>query len=633
MNEKITIFAAVKVFYDTGHDLIGVFANLILLAIPEDKICSLSAIQEIFSKKINFRIPKDIIRTVLKRLRKKNLVSYDDIKNDIAESIKLTEEGQNSKVEIKQKYEDAQREHNALIESVKIFLNKKGFFYSNEEIKKEISFFIENNYSSAIFTLEKESDYKPIINNELQQRITDFFIFSEQTDKENFQRLKAILFGQIISSVFLSQRRSEKDIKIQSLIVYLDTNIIFSLLGLHEDFYNEPAREVSDLILKMGGSLKIFSFTKDEVTNKLRGYLKEFGFYSSSIKVNSIYHVLKRKNRSQLDVMMLIENIEDELHKLNIEIDYSIKEDSLLKGKEDLFSLFSTYKQLSHVSSTKHDLALILAIKELRDKRVFYSWEKAKYICLSADKQLAQYDFIEHGHKDSNTFPEIVYRSDMASMLWFKGYSGSDNVFMHNFFTNYLREKIIGTNLWQKFIEEIKKRRANGLITDKDIEDVISLSETEKILQEKGGAGIEEILNDEKINERRQDLQKKVDDNAKNEEMILKQAETLKNISDGVTMECQDLWKRRIDISIYSALASIFAVVMWSMYRFGLSLVANLIQVFMLVGLFVVARSLVQKKEFKFLWALINLRNNFENKKIADCVVLKKKKYKIDNKN
>lgn len=630
MNEKVTIFSAVKVFYDTGNDLIGVFGNLILLTIPEGKFYSISAIQSIFFTKINFNIPKDTIRTILKRLKRYNLVSYENIKNDIIESIKLTDEGKNAKVKIKQDYDNAQRENNALVEGVKIFLDKKGFACSDEDIKKELIFFIDNNSSSAIFTLEREPDVRSVISNELQRHIADFFVFSEKTDKENFQRLKAILFGQIISSVFLNQKRVDAGVKIQKLVLYLDTNIVFSLLGLHEDFYNEPANEVADLIKKAGGILKIFSFTKDEVTNKLRGYLREYGYYSSNIQVDSIYHILKKKNRSQLDVMILIENIESELQKIGIEIDYSFREDDLLRGREDEFSMLGTYKQFKPASSIKHDLALIFAVKELRDSRSFYSWEKARYICLSADIKLAHYDFEKHGHRELNTFPEIVYRSDMASMLWLKGYGGSDNAFMHNFFAQYLREKVINTNLWQKFIEEIRKKRANGVITDRDIEDIISLSETEKILREKGVSGIEDILNDEKISERRKSSLKKDQENSKNEEIILKQAKLFEDILNGITRDCQDLWKKRIDVVVYLIAVFLFLVVCCSIYYFGLSLVANIIQVSTIVLIFVVAGSIIQKKEFRILGFLIGLRSEVENKKIISCIDIKKKKYKIN---
>ena len=629
MNEKIIALAAIKVFYETNNDFVAVFGNLIILVV-NDSTVSLTDIKTILSTKIDLNLPNDVLQTIVRRLRKNNLLSVGNINDFNSKSIKLVEKGHAAEVKIRNSYENAKREKNALISSLKIYAEKNNLNYSLDELAKELDFFIEKNPLSAINALQRELCDHSLSTTKIQKCISDFFIESEKSDQENFERLKAVLYGKIISAAFLDRKFCE-DAKIKKLDIYLDTNIIFSLMGLDEEWQNIPVKEVVELIKKAGGTLKVFSFTKDEILNKLRGYLNGFDYYSDKIKVSSIYYALKRKGYSKLNVITLIENIEVKLKEMEITIDYSFNPEDLLKGKEDEVSKLNSYKASSSIGTIKHDLAAILAVKCLREMKLHYLWEKSKSIFLSADYNLVAYDFREHGHKKLGTFPEAVFRSDLASMLWLKGGTGTDNVFMHNFFANHMRDKVISTSLWNKFIEEIKRKHDEGKITEDDIEDIMSFSETEKILREKGVEGIREILDDEKINQRRQNLQKKDNDNVKNKEIILNQAETLKNISDGVTRECQDLWKNKIDFAVYLVSAVIFLIVIWSMWYFGLSLVASIIQIFTLAVVIVFVVSVVQKKEFRFLWFFINLRNSFENKKIADCIVLKKKKYKINN--
>ncbi|MDB5258803.1 MAG: hypothetical protein JWO73_11 [Candidatus Taylorbacteria bacterium] len=628
MNNDLTAFAAIKVFYEEGNDLIQIFAHLVLLVFSDDAKRSLLDVQQSFSSKTQINIPVDVLSTILKRLKKENLIDYQTRNSTDTRTISLTEEGVVLREKIKQSYEDANRERSALVKDLNKYLQGKGIPLSEDGAAKKLAEFIEKNSEVAVAGLAHAPNTTQL-NDSSFQYIFSYFIETERSNPENFGRLKSILYGKLIANTFV-KRNFEKGAKLEKLTVYLDTNIIFSLMGFHEDSYNNSVKEVVDLIKKAGCQIKVLSFTIDEINIKLGGYLSEYGYYSSVIRVGSIYSVLKRRGYSRVQIISLMENMEDRLRELGVIIDYSFDLENLLLNKDDVVSEFSAYKNHSHhINSIQHDIGAIYAIRKLRNSSVF-NWEKSKAIFLTADYSLARFNY-EKEHRDRNTFPEVSYRTDMASMLWLKGQSGSDNVFVHNFLANYTREKFISKNIWDKFITELKAKKVAGKISSSEIEEIISYSETEKILFEKGERGIATLLDDRNINKIKEERLKQEKEIVENEELIKSQNEQLVNVMDGIRSDCRRVIKFKINASIWAITVIAVCAIGYTVYCLGIEKTSVLIGLFPIAAIIFLAISVTQKSEFVFLNFILQLRNNFENRKLTECISEKKKLYKISS--
>ena len=626
MNDKTVAFAALKSFYESGHDLFGVFGNLILLAISEKNNFSTAQIRELLVNKIDFNLPEDVLRTILKRLRRDGFVEYSDIKNQDVISIRLTEKGVNQEKIVRENYKNTDREKQSILTSLK----GKGLPYSAEVLSQEFNLFLENSTKQAVLILERDDTPSNTIYSKVQQDIVAYFVESEKSNPELLEKLKKFLYGQIIAQSFLN-RNFETSGNIGNLSIYLDTNIVFSFMGFHEDYYNLPVKEIIGLIKSCGAKLKVFSFTVDELKSILSIYLSEYGYYSSQIRVRSIFQTLKRKGISKIDVMSLMERFEDKLDELGIEVDYSFEMDDLMSEKQDELSKLNTYKPNNSVISIKHDLSALLAVKKLRHNRVKFQWEKSEAIFLSADNQLTAYDFNEDGHKENKTFPEVVFRSNLASLLWLKGKGGSDNAFLHNLFASYTHEKIISKQLWSKFTDELKRRRQEGLLTQEDIDRVVSLSETANILMDKQERGIAEILNDDRIREIRESSTQKDTTLIENEKTIVLQSQQIIKISEAIENQSKRFWSKLINISVVIFLILVICLIGYSILRFGLSTIANILQLTVLIVFIFGGYSIITKKEFKFWGFLIGFRVNLENKLVARSIKRKKKDYGLSD--
>ena len=110
-----------KSFYESlEHDLFGVLGNLILLAISDKNNLSPAQIKELLANKINFNLPEDVLRTILKRLRRDGLVEYSDIKKPKCYINKAyTEQGKNQEKTVRENYKSADREKQSILTSLK----------------------------------------------------------------------------------------------------------------------------------------------------------------------------------------------------------------------------------------------------------------------------------------------------------------------------------------------------------------------------------------------------------------------------------------------------------------------------------------------------------------------------------
>lgn len=627
---KITILASLQTFYASGHDLIDVFSRLFLRSIESQKNSSLANLQNTVLEKYKVNLPIDILQTIAKRLNKNKLIKYENLKNGF---ISLTEEGVNLQNKIEEDLKIKERENNALILSIKNFLREKtNNEYAESKIIEELNLFIEESAEEASFILSNGSSNGYRRGNGISKYFTDYFILTEKQDPTNYERLKSILFGEIIAKSVL-ENRTNIGAKFKNLNVYLDTNIVFSLMCFHEDEFNQPTKELIDIIKSLGINLKIFNFTKDEIIKTLRGYLDQESYYSKYIKVNSIYHILKRNGYSKTDLLSVIENIEEKISELGIGINYSYDIDSLLEKKGEQIEGLQREKPDKNIESIKHDIAAILAIRKLRKGGTSSLIEKSREIFLSADRKLSIFNNQEFSHGKNNTIPEVILRNQLTGILWLKKIrKHDDNIFVRNLLITQMNENRISSSLWDKFINELKKQKAKSNISDDDIDLIMSYEETGSILREKGEDGIQEIFNDERIGQKKVELQKMEIKQKENEDKIKKQEERLFNVAKNIEKDCKIKVSRVINfVIIISFIILVVLLVIFlyiNLYLLSISLIV----------LIFISLELLFKKDFlpqnfsnwmpprcKF----SVLRINIENKIIQRCIIKNKKKLDI----
>lgn len=606
---QITALSAIKSFYQAGHNKLKVLGNIILLNLETDKKYSIKEIHDLIKNNISLEVPMDVIKTSVKSLKKKHsLVEYSELKDYDVKTIEINNKGIEKKTELNNDIKKSEREKNGLIQKLKSFIANEYKSINEKEVEEKLLIFINRNFNGQ----SEKTD--------LDEYISKFFIAIEKNDQTNYERLISLLYGQIVSNAF-SNKNTDSEANIDKMVIYLDTNIIFSLFGFHEEYYNKAANDLLKLIqAKQQIILKIFEFTKDEISTKLVGYSKQYNKYSEYIKVNSIYHTLKVKGYSVEDITLFVANIEDHLSKKNISIDYS---STNVETDENFVSTLMHECSTKNELSVKHDAKAISAIRKLRRGNKFL-FEKCQYIFLTGDFLLNKYTISHYSHKNYQTFSEAIRISDLTSIMWLRMDEEDDNkAIFYNFLANYTRSHMIQRDNYNIVIDTLFEREREGKITKAEIHDIISMQETAEILKNHNDPqeAVAIILSDKNIKKIKREKNEKdilLEETAT--KLAAQEAKILK-IKDTVVNDCKKKWKIRRGIFVI-VVPFVVILLHYIFYSFEIKDVTFVLITFIAFWFDVFLKSFFTK-------GIRSYVNDFFDKCIENCIIKKSKKINL----
>lgn len=131
----------------------------------------------------------------------------------------------------------------------KTYLQMKGIELSEEEVTSKLLSVINENLSSLVNylgeTLELTRCEKA--NRKEIRIIIEFFRDIEQSEPDLFEILKNLIMGSIICTL-VKKDYNELKSKMAPCKVFLDTNIVFSILDYHYPEISKPCQELIELL-------------------------------------------------------------------------------------------------------------------------------------------------------------------------------------------------------------------------------------------------------------------------------------------------------------------------------------------------------------------------------------------------
>ncbi len=262
----------------------------------------------------------------------------------------------------------------------------------------------------------------------------------------------------------------------------MDTNFVLSLLRLRSPEFNDPAKELFDLLKKYGFDLKVFSFTVNEICRVISGYLREGYRYPTTVGVDTLYSSLARKGWKKMDAREFITRIEKILHDEGMRIEWVTDVDlKTYPADEELRNRMKNYKPLQDLFHQNHDLASIDKIKYLRGRPV-RKIEDARQFFLTSDVRLSRFNFLEMGHKDNGTLCEVILDRLLTNILWLK--DPNAELSLKSIIAIYSRDLFIKRRIWDRFYEILKQLRQEGKLEDEAISTLFYHGYIEDILRE-----------------------------------------------------------------------------------------------------------------------------------------------------
>lgn len=447
---QLTYLVSLKAFFEKDNDYISAFSYITLQVLTGDRQ-TLTQIQEQILQRFAINIPTSVIKTCLKRLKGMGITSPNEM------SI-LTERGVERLQDISTQMGNANREINALIEKIQVYLQAQELTVTNDDVLNHLIQLIQSK------TQELASGFKNIhfedkenANSFLTRKIVHFLIEVEEKDPISFKTLRDIGQGVILHSIVNKENPDKLNESFSKLTVFLDTNVVFGLLNFADTEVNIACREIISLMQQQKYiEIRLFPFTVDEIRNfidtqiRLHGNMEiPYGYLSGARRI------LAHKTITELKILQ--DNFVRYLNKdfgIIVSEDYSDK----LYTSEDTAELNKVKTDIDYPhrdpsqSSLEHDTNAYQWIKKLRGGKV-YSLEDAKYIFLTLDNKL--FRWVSNKHQNSR--PEVILMDAFTAVLWIKTPNMDSNLPIHNLIAGCREKLLIRKEVWETIIAALKK--------------------------------------------------------------------------------------------------------------------------------------------------------------------------------
>lgn len=491
--EKLTYtYALVKSLYDQGEDYIDSFWPFTVKVFPEGKPVSPEFIQEALEEKFGLRMPLHVLGTILKRASRKGHIVRKERRYE------LTEEG----IKYLGKFEtgkEVERRINALVEDIRLSLSKQNVFLNPDEIHGVLLSFLRRNVEPLMEFFNVPTIPSGISRFELQgyeKHLVEYVKEAEKRKPDNFKTLQDMILGSTISVILNAKEPSEiieiETRKFKHCQIYLDTNFVFCILDLDHPEFNEPAKELFNMLKEHKFEIKVFSFTVDEICAFINRYPSEASRYPLTIKVEGLYSSLKRKGWTKTDTKEFIMKVEGILPQKGITIEWEsgVNLKNYIPRNEELRNLIRKYKPEQGLFGQNHDLAAIDKITELR-RRSVRKIEDSKAFFLTSDAKLSKFNLLEMGHKENGTICEAILDRSLTNILWLKKPGAS--VSLKSIVAAHSRGLFIKKRVWDRFCEALKQLKQRGEVEDEKISTLFYHNYAEDLLREFDETEVDEI--------------------------------------------------------------------------------------------------------------------------------------------
>lgn len=596
--DSITLFAAVKTLHSEGHDLLSAISSLVLQCIESND--SFDDVRQRFRGEYVTEIPEGSLRTILKRLKQKCFVEYGAKFSDI----RLTPEGVQRKAELRNSISGLRRDFYSLIHDMKKYYIVNKYDLPND-LEKELLLFIDQNigYTSNLLRGYNRSTTSN------HAHIASYIANIERNDSDKFKLLQNIFFGRVYINIIKTRDTYAKNVSLGMTKVYLDTNILLSLLGFHDASYEQQANELLSILIQARKiEILVFDETVTEARRLLKAADKEFGKYTNNIPVDSLYYRLKRNGHTKESVTILMEQLETRIDSLGIKIVSLpvLNEDSndYKKISSEISSEAARSGRPKPGATLRHDARALLAVKLLRNNMHSRLFEKSQHLFITPDTVI---NAVTHSRsKESLVYPLSISVTEIVSTLWMRNI-GDDVIataMIRQSIMAYVRERAISQDLWNKFIIAAEDAVDKKRLTRDDIAVIMSDEETKRILAEKQYDAPKQLVSDNYI----KSLRRTRESESKERELAINK---VKNVEDYIDKRSKELASCAVKTIAVLLLVIIITAIRILIEIFGVS---DFVNWFTLASIILLAFFvLVLGVQDKVQW-IINIRNNFMTK-------------------
>lgn len=452
-------------------DYLDCFWPIVVCSMVPDTLATVAAIQNAMQQKYTLGIPQHVVSVLLRRAERKGYVRYEVTKHTYALTPKGADYAHDTRAET-----DAMRRVNSLTDSICAFFAARQVKIDHDSAETLLFRFAEQNLDLILPYLSPSSAPRADGNStDLQgnERLLLAYVQeANRADPQQYATLEDVVIGAVLTILLTKPDDTEVlqyQKKARDCAVYLDTNVLISMLGLHPQERCAAASELLSLLKAAGIRPRVFDFTVDELCSLIAGYQGNSYKYVAHVAVDDVYGVLKRKGWGPEDARSYVTHIDEHLHAIGVEIEDvpAVQLETYTPQRPELTERIAQYKPHQYNrNSLNHDLAAIdqIIVKRKGSRRTL---ERCGAVFVTSDGNLARFNFECYDHRGTATLCEVIPDRALATMLWLKNPTGSPP--MKLILATYSREAGVHHRIWNRFMEIMLGLLKDKKITDDDV--------------------------------------------------------------------------------------------------------------------------------------------------------------------
>jgi hypothetical protein len=290
----------------------------------------------------------------------------------------------------------------------------------------------------------------------------------------------------LLNSMSNDKSRKRVDAFSQTLELYIDTNVVFSLLGLHNPIFSRGINELFQLIGRIP-QIKVYVF--DETLAEFERLLDVFDRIKDSfyeIEVDSVFYYLKKNRYDRSKILLLKDSMEALLSEKGISIrsarglendisEYYMKLFGDIygfrKARNSKLPVDSQRNDDQLQKSSHHDAKVISNVLAMKNKRT-RNIQEAKALFLTSSGSLYS-DYLRIARKIEN-YPCVIRDIALTNWLYIINPSSNGGPQLESILGMHSSSLFVDRQVWQKYILSLKEMMVKDQISPRQFALLVS---------------------------------------------------------------------------------------------------------------------------------------------------------------
>jgi hypothetical protein len=342
-----------------------------------------------------------------------------------------------------------------------------------------ISFFKE--YDVSILFAENEGiSILPVVkeSKKIKYVIANFILYAYEKNKKIFANVVKLAKGYSIASLITYSDFQSYTGTMESVDIFLDAPLIFSLMGLNGESNLKLSQELIKELDLNKARLNVFEVNYNEVVGTIEEAIQRLRSGKNDLRYSSrVLRTAVRENISANELQIKLTQLEQTLKRFKISVvpippsnnpTYIIDENKLRETIKVLYSKDGGYISQNRLDQIDNDVISISAIFRLRKSTHAVSLKNCKALLITNNEQIA-YAAKKHEREDwyyKSAIPTCVTDILLSTILWANYPRKNENLNVRRLMSECYYMMDIDSKILGRYYNDVERMHKENQITD-----------------------------------------------------------------------------------------------------------------------------------------------------------------------